>query len=109
VLDRRKGPIRSTLVDDAALERLDGFLLALGERLDLIQEADRVGELGEAGARALDLASDAAGLGLPALVATAERVAFCCRAGDAASAHDAILELTDVVRRVRLGHRGAAA
>jgi hypothetical protein len=99
-------PIRSLLSDDESLERLDAFMIALGERLDAIQDADGSGALEEAGKRALELAADAASLGLPPLAEAAQRVAAGCRLADAARVHTEIVELTDVVARVRLGHRG---
>lgn len=102
----RNAPIHSLLVEDEALERLDAFVVALGERIDWIQEAQRDGQLAEAAKRAAELAVDARGLGLPPLAEVAERVVACCRDGSPASARETIVELTDVVTRVRLGHRG---
>ncbi|HEY8493729.1 MAG TPA: hypothetical protein VIN04_07525 [Myxococcota bacterium] len=104
---RRTEPIHSLLVADEALERLDAFVLELGERIDLIQEAEHGGQLEEAAKRAAELAHDAQALGLPPLVEAAERVVASCRRGAAAEAHADIVELTDVVTRVRLGHRGS--
>ena len=104
---RRNEPIHSLLVADEALERLDAFVLELGERIDLIQEAEHAGQLEEAAKRAAELAHDAQSLGLPPLVEAAERVVASCRRGAPAEAHADIVELTDVVTRVRLGHRGS--
>ena len=50
------GPIHSLLVDEQALERLDGFVVDLGERIDGIQEAEQLGHLEEAAKRAGELA-----------------------------------------------------
>jgi hypothetical protein len=104
---REDGPIRSSLVDDEALERLDGFVIELGERIDGIQEAEQEGQLEEAAKRAGELARDALALGLPPLAAAAERVVVSCRHGLPVEVHAEIVELTDVVTRVRLGHRGS--
>lgn len=104
----RHAPIHSLLVDDRALEQLDGFVIALGERIDLIQEAEREGQLAEAAKRAAELAVEALALGLPPLAEAAERVVACCRQGGPGLVHAEIVELTDVVTRVRLGHRGGA-
>ena len=103
-----EGPIRSLLSDDPSLERLDHFVVALGERIDAIQDAEARGQLEEAAKAALELAAEAGELGLPPLAAAAERAATCCRREPPASARQAIVALTDVVKRVRLGHRGAA-
>lgn len=105
---RPDAPIRSQLVDDESLARLDEFVVGLGERIDTIQDADRFGQLEEAAKRALELAVEARGLGLPPLAGAAQRVAATCRLGEPERAHEEIVALTDVVRRVRLGHRGGA-
>lgn len=105
---RRNGPIYSLLVDDEGLARLDAFVVELGERIDLIQEAELAGQLEEAAKRAAELAGEALALGLPPLAEAAEQVVASCRAAEAARAHADIVELTDVVTRVRLGHRGGA-
>jgi hypothetical protein len=102
------GPIRSLLVDDDSLARLDGFVVALGEWIDGIQDAEHMGQLEEAGKRAADLAREAASLGLPPLAAAAERVVASCRAGEPLPARSEIVALTEVIRRVRMGHRSSA-
>lgn len=103
---RSTGPIYSLLVEEHALEQLDAFVIELGERIDWIQEAEQVGQLAEAAKRANELAAKARTMGLPPLAEAAERVAANGREGDAAATHTAIVELTNVVTRVRLGHRG---
>lgn len=105
---RPDAPIRSLLADDESLERLDAFVVALGERIDAIQDAEQSGALDEAAKRAFELTGDAARLGLPPLAQAAARSAEACRRGDATRAHAEIVALTDVVRRVRLGHRSSA-
>jgi len=105
---RSDGPIRSLLADDESLEQLDAFVVSLGEQIDALQDAEQVGALDEAAKRAFDLASDAARLGLPPLAHAAKRTAESCRRGDSRGAHAEIVALTDVVRRVRLGHRSGA-
>jgi hypothetical protein len=104
----RDVPIRSERSGNPDLEeRLDAFVLGLGERIDLIQEADLLGDLGAAGRGAEELAVEARDLGFPQLERAARQAGLLCRSGDAAGAHKSIVDLTDVVRRVRLGHRGA--
>lgn len=100
-------PIRALLFDDESLVRLDGFVVALGECIDAIQDSERAGHFEETAKRASDLARDAEDLGLPPLATAALRVVTSCRESDVARTHADIVELTDVVRRVRLGHRGA--
>ena len=102
------GPIRSLLGDDQSLERLDAFVISLGERIDAIQDAEGRGQLEEAAKAATELAVEAVELAIPPLAAAAERAAVSCRRDGPAGARESIVALTDVVRRVRLGHRGAA-
>jgi hypothetical protein len=103
-----RGPIRSLLADDESLAHLDQFVLGLGERIDGLQDAEQQGALDDAAKQALELAREATRFGLPPLASAAEQVAGLCRAGDPRAALEAIVELTDVVTRVRLGHRGSA-
>jgi hypothetical protein len=107
--DASSAPIRPLLFDDESLVRLDKFVVSLGESIDAIQDAEHGGRLDEAAKRAAELARDAASLGLPPLAIAAEQVVAACRNGVApAAARDSIVALTDVVRRVRLGHRNAS-
>lgn len=103
---RSTGPIYSLLLDEQALEQLDAFVIELGERIDGIQEAEQVGQLEEAAKRARELATKARTMGLPPLADAAERVVASCQDGNAPRTHAEIVDLTDVVTRVRLGHRG---
>lgn len=105
-MDEANGaPIRALLFDDESLLRLDAFVGALGECIDAIQDSEHGGQLEETAKRAADLARDAEGLGLPPLATAALRVVASCRENDGVRTHAAIVELTDVVRRVRIGHR----
>lgn len=101
-----KNPIYSLLVDEQLLGQLDGFVIELGERIDWIQDAEQLGHLEEVAKRASELAAKALTMGLPPLAEAAERVAECSRCGDGPGTHAEIVELTHVVTRVRLGHRG---
>lgn len=107
VEDSSDAPIRALLFDDASLARLDGFVVALGERIDALQDAEHAGHLDEVSKRAGDLAREASSLGLPQLVTAAECVVGSCREGPAIEVRERIVALTDVIRRVRLGHRGS--
>jgi hypothetical protein len=100
-------PIRALVFDDESLVRLDAFVASLGERIDAIQDSEHAGQLEETAKHAADLAGEAEGLGLPPLATAALRVVASCRDNDGVRTHSDIIELTDVVRRVRVGHRGA--
>jgi hypothetical protein len=103
--DPGSAPIRALLFDDDSLARLDAFVVALGESIDEIQDCEQSGRLEETAKRASDLARDARNLGLPQLASAADGVVASCHEADGVRAHAAIVELTDIVRRVRLGHR----
>ncbi len=105
--DPNGAPIRALLSDDQSLLRLDAFVVALGESIDAIQDSEHAGRLEEAAKRAAELAREAESLGLPPLATAALRVVSSCREGDAVRAHADIVELTGIVRRVRISHRGA--
>lgn len=107
--DLSGAPIRPLLFDDESLARLDRFVVGLGESIDGIQDAEHTGQLEEAAKRAADLARQAGELGLPPLARAAERVVAACRGVAGREARDAIVALTDVIRRVRLGHRGSTS
>jgi hypothetical protein len=103
-------PIYSKLVDDPAYgEVIDEFVVGVAERIDHLQDADSKGDLGELRRLAAQLAIDArtAGFDLLADVAGAVEAASLDRAGK--PAHDGIVALTELARRIRLGHRGAMA
>lgn len=102
-------PIHPLLFDDASLARLDGFVIGLGEAIDGLQDAEQAGQLDEVAKRAGALALAATELGLPPLARAAERVVAACQSGAALAPRETIVALTDVVRRVRLGHRSASA
>jgi hypothetical protein len=105
---RGRKPIRSALAHDPDIEeRLDAFIVGLGERIDLIQEAEQAGDLKASAQRARELAREAERLGFPPLADAALHAAASCEEENTAAAHARIVKLTDVVQRVRLGHRGA--
>lgn len=106
--DLKDAPIRSALAYDPDFEeRIDVFIVGLGEQIDAIQEADRIGDLASGAAMAQKLAGQAEQLGFPPLAEAAQEVAAACQEGDPHATHDRIVELTGIVYRVRRGHRGA--
>lgn len=98
-------PIRARIEDEALLEELGRFLIDLGEQIDMVQEAHHLNQLEEAAERALFLAEQAERFGLPPLVAIANQVADACQRRERDESHKAIVALTDVVARIRLGHQ----
>lgn len=105
----RDRPIRSSLADDpASASTIDAFVIALGERVDAMQDCEAAGQLGQLEGLAGALAADATKAGYPALASCAGGVQRACNEGSGDLARKGVEELTELARRVRLGHRGAA-
>jgi len=101
-------PIHSALDDDpAAAAAIDGFVFALAERVDALQDAEARGDLRQLALLVAELGDEARGVGYAPLRHSADEVARAAAAGDAELAYKALVELTDVARRVRQGHRGS--
>jgi len=114
---RDSGPIISPYVGDAEMqERLEAFVMALGERIDTLQDLELARDYKQLEAEAVRVGSEAMPLGYPALAEACAVVEAACLRLRAtglqppkdvvAAVHEALVELTDVARRVRLGHRG---
>ncbi len=101
-------PIYSTRADDAELaEALDGFVVGLMERIDRLQDAHAQDDLKDLASLASALVVEAGTLGYASLATDAAAVEAAGRAADPDAARDALVILTEVAQRVRLGHRGA--
>jgi hypothetical protein len=105
----RPRPILSTLASDTALApAIDAFVIGLAERVDELQDCEAQGAFARLAERAAKLAVDAAQVGYAPLCACLEDVRRACAERSGENARKAVLELTDLAYRVRLGHRGAA-
>lgn len=107
-MDDRHRAIHSALGDDPSnAAAIEAFVLALAERVDELQDCEAQGALARLAERAGELALDAAKTGYDPLAEWAEAVRRACGERNAQDARKALLELTDVAYRVRLGHRGS--
>ena len=108
-MDAKQTPIYSHLENDPDLgdEVLD-FVVTLAERVDMLQDAESTGDLQQLERLCAELADEADRLGYGALADVARVASTACREDKADVAQEALVELTDVGRRIRLGHRGAA-
>ena len=105
----RKPPIRSTQEDIAEMaEEIDRFVIGLGERIDEIQDAEMASCIEEVSTRARLLSTDAERLGYPVLARAAKSAAMAAEDKKTDELQESVFELTDLVQRVRRGHRGAA-
>lgn len=107
--DKKDTPIYSARDDDCeAREQISEFVIRLAERVDLLQDVEGGRQLAPLQEHASVLAQDAELLGFDLLAEIAVRVAEASQRGESNAAQDALVELTTVARRIRLGHRGAA-
>ncbi|HYB13111.1 MAG TPA: hypothetical protein VEG67_06550 [Myxococcota bacterium] len=108
-------PILSAMAGEPQFrERLEAFVIALGERVDQLQDLEGTHAWKELQADARRLAEEAQALGFEPLreasVAVEQASAVAQEQGSSrpdAAVREALLALTDVARRVRLGHRGS--
>lgn len=102
-------PIVSYFADDPELRpRIDEFVIGLGERIDALQDLESLGDWKQVQTGARALVRAAAELGYPIFALQAEMVEAACIAPNQALLRERLIGLTDLARRVRLGHRGAA-
>jgi hypothetical protein len=102
-------PIYSTLdPEGAGGDILDGFMLALAERVDALQDAEYDSDLAHLGVLAIELSQAANEAGYPALVQIAQQVARSCIEDKPEEAQSALEALTDLSQLIRKGHRGSA-
>jgi hypothetical protein len=107
--DVKDAPILSRLADDpSAGESIDVFVVNLAERVDALQDCELRGALNELSDGAEALAAEALAVGFDTLAEAAHTIRETCGRNAAADARKALEELTEMARRIRLGHRGAA-
>jgi hypothetical protein len=101
-------PIYSAKCDDAAMgEDIEAFVVTLAERVDELQDAEYKSDFETLGALAHVLRCRADELGFGSLAASAAAVEACARPGDVDEIREVLVDLTEIARRIRLGHRGA--
>jgi hypothetical protein len=103
-------PILSTRAEDPAFDdRIDRFVVGLGERVDAFQDAVSAGQRSSLELLAATLERDALELGYPPLADAARRVAAACGDPAGEALRKSVVDLTEVAQRVRRGHRSAAS
>jgi hypothetical protein len=103
-----RNPIFSSRAEDPDLvERIEAFIIELAERVDELQDAEFKGDAVQVGGFAVALAKEADALGFGSLAASAHAVSGCAGAEDSEEVREVLLDLTEIAKRIRLGHRGA--
>jgi len=103
-----RNPIYSTRAEDPELiDRIEAFVIGLAERVDELQDAEFKGDAQQLRTCAVELADEADTLGFGSLAASAHAVEGCCGASEPEEIREVLLDLTEIAKRIRMGHRGA--
>ena len=101
-------PILSSRSDESEVtEQIEGFIVCLAERVDDLQDAEFKGDLEDLVRQAHDLGTTANDLGFDLLAASAWELKRCCLPDSAEQVRETLIDLTEIAKRVRAGHRGA--
>ncbi len=101
-------PIHSSRsAEPEAAEQIEAFVVSLAERVDDLQDAEFKGGLEELAAMAHTLGVDATELGFDLLAASASELERCCQSYSVEQVRETLIDLTEIAKRVRMGHRGA--
>ncbi|MFP8880874.1 MAG: hypothetical protein VCE43_16260 [Myxococcota bacterium] len=101
-------PIYSSRAEDPDLiVSIEDFVIGLAERIDELQDAEFKGDSEQLQSFAISLAQEADALGFDLLAASAHAVEGCSGAFDGDEVREVLLDLTEIAKRIRRGHRGA--
>jgi hypothetical protein len=102
-------PIVSSRADDPAFEeRIDAFVIQLGERVDCLQDAEIDHDLMLLRELSGKFAAESRELGYQPLAQAAERVVAACLEQSPEAARKSLTDLTEISQRVRRGHSSSA-
>ncbi|MBW2542918.1 MAG: hypothetical protein JRF15_12595 [Deltaproteobacteria bacterium] len=88
-------------------EEIEDFIVGLAGRVDDLQDAEFKGDLEDLVRQAQDLGTAADALGFELLAASAWELKRCCLPDSAEQIRETLIDLTEIAKRVRMGHRGA--
>lgn len=107
--DRPLKPIISLYAADPELEeRIDAFVIELGERVDQLQDAEIDGDLALLRELLEKFGAESRELGYEFLGQAADRVAAACLEQSPEAIRKSLTDLTEVSQRVRRGHSSSA-
>lgn len=105
----RRTPIHSILSARSDLdESIHRFVIGLAEQVDLLQDDEQSSDFEGLEERAAVLAGRADRMGYPELARVAQGVADSCSEEMKGAVQKGLVEVTEIARCVRLGHRGSA-
>ncbi len=103
-----RNAILSSRPDAAEItEEIESFIVSLAERVDDLQDAEFKGDLESLVRQAQDLGTAASELGFDLLAASAWELKRCCLPDSAEQVRETLIDLTEIAKRVRMGHRGS--
>ena len=88
-------------------EPIDAFVVGLAERVDDLQDCEARGDLAQLAELAGDLERAGTRVGYESVAACAASARAAASERNGEETHKALVELTELAQRVRLGHRGA--
>ena len=101
-------PILSSRSDESeAAEQIEGFIIGLAECVDDLQDAEFKGDLKELSTMAHTLGTTALELGFDLLATSASDLGRCCLSDSVEQVRETLIDLTEIAKRVRMGHRGS--
>ncbi len=104
----QKPAIYSIYDDNPAVSRaIDAFVIRLAENVDRLQDLQSEAKMDELGGLADELGKLALELGFPSLVESCSALASVATRHENQAVEKALIELTAISHRIRLGHRGA--
>ncbi len=107
--DDRRRPTYSTLADSQDLEEsIHEFVVSLAEQVDLLQDDELIADFEALEERASVLSSHAESMGYPQFARAALKLSEACSEEFKDAIQKGLLELTELARSIRLGHRGAS-
>lgn len=104
----RPQPIYSSLSEDPAQQdAIDAFVVVLAERVDELQDCEARSDYPRLVDRAEELLLEGTKVGYDGLARCAAAARSAAQDRNADATRKALVELTEVAQRIRLGHRGA--
>jgi hypothetical protein len=99
--------LSSRSAEPEVAEQIEGFIVGLAERVDDLQDAEFKGDLKELSSMARTLGTSALELGFDLLAASASELERCCLSDSVEQVRETLIDLTEIAKQVRMGHRGA--
>ena len=101
-------PILSSRSDELEIaKQIEDFVVGLAECVDDLQDAEFKGDLKELATTAHVLGTSANELGFDLLAASASDLERCCLSDSVDQVRETLIDLTEIAKRIRMGHRGA--